>query len=47
MEDEQNKQPDQSESPKKPGFLNTLLLKVLLLIVFALMLGMCTIKYMS
>lgn len=47
MDEEQNKQPDQTEPPKKPGFLNTLLLKVLMLIIFALMMGMCTIKYMS
>ena len=47
MEDEKPKQPDQSEQSKKPGRLNTFLLKVLMLIVFALMLGMCTIKYMS
>jgi len=47
MEDEKPEQPDQSAQPKKPGRLNTLLLKVLMLIVFALLLGMCTIKYMS
>jgi|GEM_PF-6882034 hypothetical protein len=47
MEEEQTKQSDRSEPPKKPGRVNTILLKVLMLIVFALMMGMCTIKYMS
>ena len=44
MEEEQNTQPDQ---PKKPGFLSSVALKILMLIVFALLLGMCSIKYMS
>ena len=40
---------DKTESPpkKKPGLLNTIFLKVLMLVMFALLLGMCTIKYMS
>ncbi|HEY5603432.1 MAG TPA: hypothetical protein VIM41_10000 [Gammaproteobacteria bacterium] len=46
MEDKQNTRP-QPEPPKKPGMLNTILLKVLMLIVFALMIGMCSIKYLS
>ncbi|MCI0506054.1 MAG: hypothetical protein L0Z73_08060 [Gammaproteobacteria bacterium] len=47
MEDEQPTQQQQPEAPKKPGILNTLMLKFLMLIVFALMIGMCSIKYIS
>ncbi|WP_455366652.1 hypothetical protein [Kaarinaea lacus] len=47
MEEEKSTQPEQAEQPKKSGRLNSLLLKILMLIVFALMMGMCTIKYMS
>jgi hypothetical protein len=46
MEDEQTTQPKQPEQ-KKPGRLNMIMLKLLTLFVFALMIGMCSIKYIS
>jgi hypothetical protein len=39
---------EQDETPeKKPGGFYTFMLKVLMLIVFLLLLGMCSIKYIS
>ena len=38
---------EQPKSPRKPGLFDSLMAKVLILIIFALMMGMCTLKYMS